>query len=146
MGDDDGDGKVVLVVDDRNDNRTPLVTLLRREGFTVLEAASGTEALELYTEQKGEIDILISDMAMPGMDGFELLAALQLRSQRFPECRITKTIAWTAYGKDFPPDDTAVEGFDEHAEKPPTFDGQVEKTAAFGELLEKIRELLAIAI
>ncbi len=135
--------QVILIVDDLEDNRTPLVTLLRQEGLTVLEAASGEEALEIYTAQQGEVDLIISDMAMPGMDGFQLLSALQRRSRRFPGCRLTRTLAWTAYGKVFSPDETAVEGFDDHAEKPQTFDGQVDKVAAFSELLAEVHELLA---
>ncbi|MBV8683748.1 MAG: response regulator, partial [Caulobacteraceae bacterium] len=49
--------------------------LLRARGYEVLEAADGEAALELVKANAGAIDLMISDVIMPGMDGPALLAA-----------------------------------------------------------------------
>jgi two-component system cell cycle sensor histidine kinase/response regulator CckA len=50
---------------------------LESGGYTVIEAQDGKEALRLATEHHGKIDLLITDMVMPGMRGPELAARLQ---------------------------------------------------------------------
>lgn len=60
----------VLVVDDSKAQRRVLVASLRRQGFTVLEAGSGEEALALLSE--GLVDLILSDWMMPGMTGLQL--------------------------------------------------------------------------
>ncbi|HUE92466.1 hybrid sensor histidine kinase/response regulator [Pseudomonas sp.] len=71
----DGDGRRVLVVDDLPQNRDWLSDLLSGYGFDVQVAQSGFQALEcLHLES---FDLLISDMRMPGMDGWELLLAVR---------------------------------------------------------------------
>lgn len=67
----------ILVVDDQPANLRVVGTLLQRHGYAVLPAASGPEALELAVAQVP--DLMLLDMMMPGMDGFELLR--QLRQQ-----------------------------------------------------------------
>ncbi|WP_245223899.1 GGDEF domain-containing response regulator [Rhizobium halophytocola] len=62
----------VLVVDDTRSARTPIVDALRRQNFTVLEAKSGGEALELL-EEHTDIELLITDYHMPDMDGYQLV-------------------------------------------------------------------------
>jgi two-component system response regulator HydG len=61
----------ILVVDDDRDTRDALEVILRREGYTVLTAASGDEALVPLQQQ--EIDLLLCDVKMPKMDGLTLL-------------------------------------------------------------------------
>lgn len=61
----------VLVVDDSKTVRNYLRSLLRRHLFQVLEAASGSEALEIL-DQHEDIYLVVTDYHMPGMDGFEL--------------------------------------------------------------------------
>ena len=59
----------VLVVEDDNAVRPGAVRALTSRGYTVHEAADGEEALEILEELNGEVDIIVSDVVMPGMDG-----------------------------------------------------------------------------
>jgi DNA-binding response OmpR family regulator len=61
----------ILVVDDEHLVRWSLRRYLEAEGFEALEAESGIKALEIL--EKGPIDILITDLMMPEMDGLELI-------------------------------------------------------------------------
>lgn len=67
----------ILVVDDEADIRSLLRILLEEEGYRVLEAADGHEAVETVTARAGEISLAILDILMPGMDGFETAEKLR---------------------------------------------------------------------
>ncbi|HVW57007.1 MAG TPA: response regulator [Rhizobiaceae bacterium] len=67
----------VLLVEDEDAVRMGGVRALRSRGYTVHEASSGVEALELYKELEGKIDIVVSDVVMPEMDGPTLLGELR---------------------------------------------------------------------
>jgi len=67
-----GAGKI-LFVEDEPEVRTVAARLLRARGYEVIEAADGEAALLLAEEHTGTIDMLISDVIMPGMDGPTLL-------------------------------------------------------------------------
>ncbi len=69
----------MLAVDDEPSVLSALTRLLMRSGVRVLTATSGPEALRLLEEQAASISVLISDYAMPGMNGAELLQAVRLR-------------------------------------------------------------------
>ena len=69
------DGRKILVTDDEPDERDFLVAILEDAGATVLKAHNGNEALELAEAEQPEIVTL--DINMPGMDGFQILDALQ---------------------------------------------------------------------
>ena len=71
----EGQSRHVLVVDDRWENRSVVVSLLEPLGFVVTEAESGQEALE---KMKGHLpDVMITDLMMPEMDGYKLLKHLR---------------------------------------------------------------------
>jgi len=67
--------KTILVVDDEKDIRTALTGILEDEGYQVITAASGLEALELTREDLP--DLVMLDIWMPGMDGLETLEKLK---------------------------------------------------------------------
>jgi CheY-like chemotaxis protein len=77
---------VVLVVDDEEDQRGLLVTLVRRAGYRVVEAATAEDALAWL--EIAEPDLALIDLLLPGMDGAEL--SERIRS-RFPRCPIVLT-------------------------------------------------------
>ena len=58
--------------------------MLRKLGFEVLEASNGREALELYTEYGAGITMVVTDMGLPVMDGYELFEELKRRSPNLP--------------------------------------------------------------
>ena len=65
----------ILVVDDEERNRRLLVAMLEAEGYVVLEAADGERALE--RAQQNPPDIILLDIMMPGMDGYDVARALK---------------------------------------------------------------------
>ncbi len=65
----------IMVVDDDPDTVSILSRHLQREGFVPLEASSGAECLKLV--QENEVDVILLDLMMPGMDGFQVCKALK---------------------------------------------------------------------
>ncbi len=80
----------VLIVEDDQDLSEALSDTLEIEGFRVISAANGTEALSLLA--KNNFRLVVSDIQMPVMDGFQLLNNMQ---QKYPE---TPVLLMTAYG------------------------------------------------
>jgi class 3 adenylate cyclase len=66
---------LILVVDDDEEVRDVVCSILRAEYYEVLEAANGSDALNIITENKP--DLIISDVKMPGMSGYELLEKIK---------------------------------------------------------------------
>jgi PAS domain S-box-containing protein len=79
----------VLLVDDDPDVRAVAAAMLRAAGHTVVEAGSGGAALQRLEEGAQPIDLLIADLAMPGMNGFELARAARLARPDLPVLFIT---------------------------------------------------------
>lgn len=69
-----------LVCEDELSIREFVVINLQRSGYEVVEAGSGEEALRLYDENAGDIDIALLDIMLPGMDGFAVCRELRKRS------------------------------------------------------------------
>jgi two-component system cell cycle sensor histidine kinase/response regulator CckA len=67
----------VLLVEDEDAVRMGGVRALTSRGYTVREASSGVEALEIFRELDGKVDIVVSDVVMPEMDGPTLLRELR---------------------------------------------------------------------
>jgi CheY-like chemotaxis protein len=77
--------QVVLVVDDEQGLRDLVCRTLRAEGFGTLEAAHGAEALGVMEAAVQPVDLVVTDVVMPGMDGRELGRRL---AQRWPDLPI----------------------------------------------------------
>lgn len=73
-------GGRILVVDDEPHIRELLKFYLTREGFDVLEAADGGAAVETITSSNSEVSLVILDIMMPKMDGWETLRAIRQKS------------------------------------------------------------------
>lgn len=85
-----GNGRVILVVDDEESMRYFLEKTLRREGYRVLVAADGPEAIGLAQSEPPDLALL--DVRMPGMDGVALMRALRATLPHLP------VILMTGYG------------------------------------------------
>ncbi len=77
----------ILVVDDEGRMRKLVRDFLEREGFAVLEAADGMEAMDIFYERKG-IDLIILDVMMPKMDGWQVCREIR-QSSRVPIIMLT---------------------------------------------------------
>ena len=69
---DRGNGELVLVVDDEPQIRDITAAMLSRNGYRVLTACDGAEAVALFATRSGEISVLITDLIMPNLDGAAL--------------------------------------------------------------------------
>jgi DNA-binding NtrC family response regulator len=82
----------VLVVEDESDLRQPIVRMLRKSGFEVLEAADGTSAIDLLRANRTGIDAVLLDMTIPGASSREVLeAAANVR----PDIKVILTSAYS---------------------------------------------------
>jgi PAS domain S-box-containing protein len=80
-----GRGETVLLVEDDPAVLQAAQGMLEHLGYRVLTARNGEEALAVHARHQGEIDLVVSDMVMPGMGGEELFRALR---QRDPQIRM----------------------------------------------------------
>ncbi|MEW5798437.1 MAG: PAS domain S-box protein [Bacteroidota bacterium] len=69
----------ILVVDDEKELCMMLKDILESDGFSVVTAHDGTEGLKMYEKKKNEINMIISDLGMPKMDGRQFLSALKMK-------------------------------------------------------------------
>jgi two-component system cell cycle sensor histidine kinase/response regulator CckA len=76
-----GGGETVLLVEDAAAVRRTVARMLEYLGYRVLQAESGPEALRLFEARAGQIDLLLTDVVMPGLSGRELADALRLRQR-----------------------------------------------------------------
>jgi PAS domain S-box-containing protein len=104
----------LLVVDDDNDTREFLIALLQEEGAMVRSAASVAEALAAL--ESSCPDVLLSDIGMPGSDGYELIA--RVREMEVIRGRKIPAIALTAYARESERQQTLQAGFQMHFSKP----------------------------
>jgi CheY-like chemotaxis protein len=105
----------VLVVDDQEEARTLLRTMLANAGAQVFEASSADEAREAIAEQRP--DVLVSDIAMPREDGYELIRSIRQADDAHDRPRLP-AIAVTAYARVDDRDRAMAAGYDRHISKP----------------------------
>jgi two-component system cell cycle sensor histidine kinase/response regulator CckA len=90
--------ETILLVEDDPPIRLLIRQALTREGYLVLESRHGEEALNVFLDQGGSVDLLITDMRMPHLGGAELIQALRaVRST-------LKVLCITGYERNVPAD------------------------------------------
>lgn len=72
-----GNGEMVLIVDDEENIRKVAEATLLRFGYEVITAIDGTDAIAVYSQHKDKIAVVLTDLAMPYMDGNALIRALR---------------------------------------------------------------------
>jgi two-component system CheB/CheR fusion protein len=105
-------GVRILLVDDVEDVVTTCQALLEMHGALVWGATSGQQALDILKEQ--EVDLLVSDISMPGMDGYALLRAVR----QMPRYARLPAIAVTGLAREKDIAQARESGFDAHVGKP----------------------------
>jgi CheY-like chemotaxis protein len=107
----------IVIVDDHADTRNLLRLFLEHCGAQPTVASNGQEALELIKKERP--DIVISDLAMPHMDGYELMEKVQELEE---EIGSLPSIACSAYARAEDRARTRKAGFNAHLEKPVDLD------------------------
>jgi signal transduction histidine kinase len=108
------EGVRLLLVEDEPDTRHAVARFLQDHGATVIAVGSAGEALE---QLRGDsFDVLVSDIGMPGMDGYELIRAL--RAHETGSGRYLPAVAVTAFTRDEDRQRVLREGYSEHVSKP----------------------------
>jgi two-component system cell cycle sensor histidine kinase/response regulator CckA len=80
----DGGRETILLVEDNSDVRDVARTSLKYYGYRVIEAANGTEAIQVFKELEGRIDLLFTDVVMPAMGGQSLAESLRIQKPELP--------------------------------------------------------------
>ena len=114
----------ILVVEDDKNTRKLITTILKNYGYETLEATNGVEALEVL--EHNHVDLMVLDVMMPQMDGYELAQTLRDNGSQMPMLMLSAKSQSADIKQGF------VEGIDDYMTKP--FD--------FEELLLRIKALL----
>jgi CheY-like chemotaxis protein len=97
--------ETVLLAEDEPGVRTLIRAILEEKGYEVLTAASGAEALQRWSSDPGKVDLLVTDIVMPGMTGRQLHEALTRERPRLKAVFMSGyTDQALAEGGDGPPD------------------------------------------
>jgi two-component system, cell cycle sensor histidine kinase and response regulator CckA len=117
----------ILVVEDEAGIRALVRKILRRQGYQVLEAANGEDALALCREHGQRVELLITDVLMPQMGGRELVERLQTQGH---DMKVLYVSGYT--------DDTTI-----YLGELPAGTAFLQKPFTLGSLLDKVKEVLA---
>ncbi|MBA2312387.1 MAG: response regulator [Actinobacteria bacterium] len=123
-GDERRSRETILVVEDEDGVRSVVDRILSREGYEVVTAASGPEALETFVRHSGPIHLLLTDVVMPGMSGKELADRVKKANPETP----------VIYMSGYPEQITTQEG----VEAGQTY---IQKPFTARELLSKVRDV-----
>jgi CheY-like chemotaxis protein len=82
----------VLVIEDRADMRDLLKRILERAGYAVVTAADGVEGMARF--RAGEFDLVVTDIMMPVMDGFEVIRTLRAEGSDVPIVAVSGVDDW----------------------------------------------------
>ncbi|MDO8970921.1 MAG: PglZ domain-containing protein, partial [Saprospiraceae bacterium] len=83
----------ILWADDEIDLLKPHLMFLQNKGYEVVTATNGHDAVEIYTEQASDIDVVFLDESMPGLTGLEVLMKIKALNRNVPVVMITKNEA-----------------------------------------------------
>jgi len=111
---DDLNGIQVLIVDDDADSRDFIAFVVEQAGASVITSATAAEAIA--TLMQSHLDVLLSDIGMPDMDGYMLMRQVRLLPPE--QGGQVKAIALTAYAGDFNQQQALQAGFQQHLSKP----------------------------
>jgi PAS domain S-box-containing protein len=117
----------ILVVEDEAGIRALVRKILRRQGYQVLEAANGQDALALCRDNSQRVELLITDVLMPHMGGRELVERLQTQGH---DMKVLYVSGYT--------DDTTI-----YSGELPAGTAFLQKPFTLGSLLDKVKEVLA---
>ena len=117
----------ILLVEDEEGLRSLNARGLRSRGYTVVEASNGIEAIEMFEEHNGAIDLVVSDVVMPEMDGPTLLKEMRARNA------VLKIIFVSGY---------AEEAFEKSLPENQQF-AFLAKPFALSALIEKVKDTMA---
>ena len=120
----------ILVVDDEAALRSAVERLLARAGYEVRGASSAGEALELLGDGAADVDLVMTDMVMPGMGGREFVRRLRARRADLPVLCMSGHMEWE-------------EADDGETDAPWSRDRLIAKPFHFPDLLDRIRDALA---
>jgi hypothetical protein len=122
-----GNGELILVVDDEPAVRKLASAILTRNGYRTVTAAEGREGREVFEQQKADVQLVISDLMMPTVDGPTMLRELRLLQPNI------KSIIITGLGEENRIAEARAAGADVVLNKPFTAD----------QLLGHVKQLLA---
>ena len=125
-------GRRVLLVDDEPMVRATLADALQDFGYTVLVAVDGTEALDMLMSRGAEIDVLVTDLSMPGIDGLELIRRAQSHRPGLPAVLLT---GYAGHGAQLAIGDSVRGAF-----------SLLRKPVTTAQLADRIEALLAVAL
>jgi two-component system, cell cycle sensor histidine kinase and response regulator CckA len=117
----------ILVVEDEDSVRAFAVRALQSRGYTVVEAQTGEEGLEVIDNDKDGFELILSDVVMPEMDGPTMLAEIRKRGNT------TRFIFMSGYAED---------AFERNLENPDDF-GFLQKPFSLKQLLEKVKDAIS---
>ena len=103
-----GEGELVLIVDDEFPVREIARQILEAYGYATITAGSGAEALALYAERRGTVRVVLTDLAMPHMDGAATISALRKID---PRARIVVTSGTAVGGEERAESSLGVDAF-----------------------------------
>jgi two-component system cell cycle response regulator DivK len=108
----DWNNRVILITEDEEVNFFYLKTLLQKADATVIRAKNGKEAVDIIARHKGAIDLILMDLNMPVMDGYEAMRIIKSEHPSIP------IIAQTAYTMNNDRHRCLEAGFNDYIAKP----------------------------